>query len=106
MLDDTNKGTAAVNYRQAIETKYLPCTNFRPSRIVATASAGRVIVSYEHGLNITDNHARAAKALADKFGWRGVWVQGALPNGNDCFVNMADQRTDAIEPAFVTMGEH
>lgn len=92
---------------QAIVTKFLPCTNFRPSRIVATASAGRVIVSRDHALNMNADHARAAKALADKFGWRGVWVQGAMPDGKgDVFVCMGVALTDEIEPAFITTGDH
>jgi hypothetical protein len=86
------KGTTVL-IRQAITTKFLPVTNTRPSRVKATADAGSVTLSWDHGVNIDENHARAAKALADKFGWRGAWYQGALHDGGFCFV-CVDSRFD------------
>lgn len=70
---------------QAIETEYFPPTNYRCSKIIARAAAGRVQMSYEYGLNMECNHKLAAKMLADKFGWndeRDHWVSGQLHNGN------------------------
>ena len=67
--------------RQAIETKFLGPTNRRGSRIVAKAQAGRVTVAYNHALNSEENHAAAAKALAEKWDWTGVWCGGANEAG-------------------------
>jgi hypothetical protein len=66
----------------AIETRYLGPTNSRGSRIKATADAGSVTVPYDHALSSTQNHAKAAQALAMKFGWTGSWVGGGLPNSS------------------------
>jgi hypothetical protein len=84
---------------QAIVTKYLPPTNVKGSRIKATAAAGSVTLHLDHALNIEDNHARTAKALADKFKWRGQWFMGGMPDDTGyCFVC-----TDgALETAFAT----
>lgn len=77
---------------QAIVTKYHGPTNHKGSRISARADAGRVIVSYDHALNISDNHKAAAQALADKLGWTvahgmPALAGGALPgNAGYCFV--------------------
>jgi hypothetical protein len=67
--------------RQAIVTKYLGPTNFRGSRVKATASAGSVTVSWDHALDAESNHVAAAKALAVKYGWRGEWTGGGTENG-------------------------
>lgn len=67
--------------RQAIVTKFLGPTNSRGSRIKATASAGSIIVPWDYGLGIDDNHRAAAKALADKFGRGGTWIGGGMPDG-------------------------
>lgn len=67
---------------QAIVTKFLPVTNRRGSRVKATAAAGSVTLNWEHGLNIERNHAAAAKALAEKFGWRGDWYGGGMPDAH------------------------
>lgn len=56
----------------SIITKYLPASNTRGSRIKASRG-GRggpsITVSYKHGLNTDNNHARAAVMLAQKMGW-------------------------------------
>lgn len=68
---------------QAIQTKYLPYTNFRPSRVKAWCDAGSIIISWDHALNVEENHAKAANALAEARGWTGpaygTLVRGALP---------------------------
>jgi hypothetical protein len=87
--------------RQAIVTKYLPVTNSRPSRVKATCDAGSVIAEWDHALNIDQNHARAAEKLADKFGWKGAWYQGAMPRGAGGFAFVCvDGRIDAGYPVF------
>lgn len=93
---------------QAITTRFHGPTNSRESRITARAAAGRVTVHYDHGLNQRTNHAVAAKALAEKCGWSGMWCSGGLPDGRgDVFVLVANYRpvnelTD-FEPAFVVL---
>ncbi|WP_448955739.1 hypothetical protein [Labrys neptuniae] len=88
---------------QAITTKFLGPTSHRPARIVARASAGSVVVSWDYGLNSEANHAAAAKALASKFGWRGNWVAGGLPdNTGDVFVCIHD---GTPTPAFTISAE-
>lgn len=77
---------------QAIVTKYHGSTNTRGSRISATAEAGRIMLSWDHALNGSDNHMAAAQALADKMGWTvaagyPALVGGALPgNAGYAFV--------------------
>lgn len=79
---------ASYHVRQAIVTKFLGPTNVRGSRIKAKAAAGSVIIPYDHALNIEHNHAKAAEALAIKFGWSGFYVQGGMPDDSGyCFVN-------------------
>jgi len=67
---------------QAIETRFMPVTNSRPSRVKAFAPQGSVILSYDHSLNVNDMHARAAMALADQLGWLGTWLQGSNVKGD------------------------
>lgn len=57
--------------RQAIVTRYLGPTNFRGSRVKATCEALSVTISWDHALNSTGNHTRAAKELASRLGWTG-----------------------------------
>lgn len=64
---------------QAIITKYVGPTNFKGSRIKATASAGSVTVSYDSGLSSDANHDNAAYKLAEKFGWHGTYNRGGMP---------------------------
>ena len=85
---------------QAIVTKYLGPTNFRGSRIKATAAAGSITVHYPHALNPDKAHAFAASQLAEKFNWVGVWYAGGMPSGDgNCFVNAGDARPDKISDA-------
>lgn len=56
---------------QAIRTKYLPATNYKPSRMKASAEAGSVTISWDDEFGQEENHIRAARALAEKFEWTG-----------------------------------
>lgn len=74
---------------QAIETKYLPATNNRGSRIKATAWAGSVTVPYDYALDADANHKAAAMALIAKYEWQGTFAQGGNAKGNGYyFVNV------------------
>lgn len=97
-LDDVKQALAANllpygQYRQAIVTHYLGPTNVRGSRIKATAQAGSVTLHYASELDTFDNHARAAVALANRFGWLECqsMVSGALPDGSYVFCMVTKQ---------------
>lgn len=86
---------------QAIITKYLGPTDRRGTRVKAIAEAGTITLSWNHALNSQDNHAAAAKALAEKYQWRGEWHAGAIPgNAGYAFV----QGDIGSGPIFVTYG--
>lgn len=65
----------------AIETKYLPATNSRGSRIVATANGNRVSIPYPHELSGAAVYAEAALALCAKMGWEGDLLAGGTKSG-------------------------
>lgn len=65
---------------QAIRTHYLPPTNYRGARIVATAQAGRKLIAWDHELDPVANHRAAAQRYAKHFDWRGKWAGGQLPD--------------------------
>ena len=67
--------------RQAITTKYHGPTDHRGSRVIARAEAGSIVWSWDHALDIQENHTKAAEALARKFGWAGVWCGGGTRDG-------------------------
>ena len=76
---------------QAIQTKFLPATNTRGSRIKATCAAGSITIGYPHELSGQAVHRAAAEALAAKLGWTiangyGQLLGGCLPDGSYCFV--------------------
>ena len=54
---------------QAIEVKYLGCTNHKPSRWKASCSAGSITRSYDHALKADDNALAVANELLHKLGW-------------------------------------
>lgn len=82
---------------QAIQTKYIGPTNTRPSRIKAFCEAGSVTVSYNHSLNSSDGHRAAAKALIQKLGWNGEWVEGCICGSGHVYVRVAPWATFAVE---------
>ena len=91
-------------HRQAITTKFHGPTDSRGARITARASACRITAPWAYSLNTQQNHAAAAKALAEKLDWSGVWVSGGLPDeSGDVFVAVADRMADVgtLQPAFV-----
>lgn len=59
---------------QAIETKYCGPSNVRGARLIARCKAKRIIVEWDHSLNIEDNHKAAAVRLMLALGWHGHWV--------------------------------
>ena len=71
---------------QAIQTKFLGPTNTRGARVSARADAGRVIVSWDHAIGISENHKAAAVALARRFGWPEDMDGGGLPGSGFAFI--------------------
>lgn len=69
---------------KAIKTKYHPPGNVLGSRVSASAEGGnRVVLSWDHGLDTTENHTAAAKALCKKMNWSGELFMGSF---EDCYV--------------------
>lgn len=69
---------------QSIQTRYLPVTNSRGSRIKATTASGLSIsIPYPHELSGADCHWEAVKALLLKHGfhWADKWAVGASIDG-------------------------
>lgn len=67
---------------QAITTRYFGATNSHGSRIRASAAAGSKTIPWDDSVNSEYNHARAAKALAERFCWDGKWVGGGNRDGS------------------------
>lgn len=67
---------------QAIQTKYLPVTNTKGSRIKATCAAKSITVGWDYGLNIEDNHTQAAMLLVFELGWNVELKSGQLKDGS------------------------
>lgn len=67
---------------QAVTTKFLPVTNAKGARIVVRSQAKRIVVHWDDGCDVYDNHERAARSLLRQLGWLafGEWVGGALPD--------------------------
>ena len=63
--------------RKAILTKFLGPTTYRDSRVKAWTEGGHsVTLSWDHGLDTTGNHAKAALKLAGRLMWKGSWHMG------------------------------
>lgn len=67
---------------QAIETKYLPATNSRKSRIKATCQRGSITIDYRHDLSGSGCHIAAADALCAKFVKEDEKQCGSEPESN------------------------
>lgn len=82
---------------QAIQTKYLPCTNNRGSRIKASCDRGSITIPYPHELSHDEVHREAVRQLIAKFnkedvakygsvdqgrGWNAPFVTGSIPDGS------------------------
>jgi hypothetical protein len=73
---------------QAIVTKYHGPGNVRGSRVKATASAGAITLGWDDALGDDANHAAAALALCETFGWEGDYFSGGLPDGSRVWVEV------------------
>lgn len=67
---------------KAIQTKYLPATDTKGSRIKAfDCDKNSVIIGYDSALDSEDVHRKAALALIKKMGWDGEIKGGWLKDG-------------------------
>lgn len=101
----------------AIETYFLGPTNHRGARIAARVmeartgyeqTVRRINLPWDHALNPSGNHKRAAQALAERLGWDGVWVEGGADRGASVWVNTSsrcDTFTLAAPPKHKRMGQ-
>lgn len=81
-MSKTPPGHVANKYgRQAIVTRYHGPTNYKGSRVKATAEAGSITLSWDDALDSYANHAKAAEALIAKFQWGGIWFGGGTAEG-------------------------
>ncbi len=82
---------------QAIQTKYLPATNVKGSRIKAWCERGSITISYPDELSGDACHVYAADKLVEKFvkedekrygtnknPWSAKRICGGLPKPNGC----------------------
>lgn len=67
---------------QAIQTKIIPYSDYKPMRIKAECFVGNIIVQYNYSLEGEANHILAARALMDKLGWEFDFVSGTLKDGS------------------------
>ena len=68
---------------KAILTRYHGPSNVKGARISASDSAkNRIILSWDHALNASTNHAVAAQALCYKMKWEGELIGGGLSDGD------------------------
>ena len=70
---------------QAIQTKYLPCTDTKPTRIKAWCQAGSHTWPRD-SLNERNPERDAAERLAKSLFWSEKLIGGTLPGGDGCFV--------------------
>ena len=81
---------------QAIQVKYLPATDTKPSRLKAFCKAGSVTISFNHD-NEEQGYIDAARQLAEKLGWFDFYYGGTLPNNDKVFVMHDDKLTFTCE---------
>jgi hypothetical protein len=83
---------------QSIRTRYMGPTNFKGSRIQAKCEAKTIYVSYNHALNVEENHRAACRALVHAMKWDTLEyadLVGGEFNG-DTFWVFDDKRLKAI----------
>jgi hypothetical protein len=84
---------------KTIETRYIPPSNTKGSRIMATDCGDhRIYVHTDHALQNDENHVAAARKLCEKLAWHGEFVRGATKTGY-VFVFAHDDRFTLGDPA-------
>lgn len=87
---------------QAILTKHLGPTDFRGARVKAWCEAGEITLSWDHALNVDENHTAAAIVLRDSVGWNDrTMYRGGLPDKGtpNAYAFVFDYASERIEGA-------
>lgn len=71
---------------KAIQSKYLPASETKNARVKAWVENNRVILSWDSGSEVVDNHGAAVKALVIEMKWSGHLVGGTLPDESMAWV--------------------
>lgn len=71
---------------KAIQTKFIGPSETRGARVKAWVNGNAATVSWDHGLEVVDNHASAARKLVASLGWPGRLVGGTLPDESMAWV--------------------
>lgn len=81
--------------KKAIVTRYFGPGAVRGSRIQAKAEGvGSIMFDFDHASSHENRHCLAAKALAEKFGWIGLYVAGGMPDGKgNVYVSLGHEVT-------------
>jgi hypothetical protein len=86
---------------QAIVTKALHPTDTKGARIKVKCQAKTMIVSWDHSLNVEENHKAAARILIEKLGWDkdcySKWYAGALPDGTGYAIVFSTEKCPLAE---------
>jgi hypothetical protein len=69
------------SHKVAIEVKYLPATNYKPSRLKASANGNSLTMSQPSTMQYESFPAYIAKEFCKKMGWNGNLIQGTSKNG-------------------------
>jgi hypothetical protein len=87
---------------KAIRTRYLPCTDTKGSRILASdGDRNQVVIGFPHGLNSDEAHELAAYRLMEKMGWSNFLNGGGFQH--DMYWTMISlAERPAIIPAYET----
>ncbi len=76
-------------------------TTYRNGRILAQSYGAKIRKDYDHALTAFQNHAEAARTLAERQQLPGRWYEGGMPDGKArVFVRI---NSDLSEPAFETV---
>lgn len=67
---------------QAIQTTYLQPTDTRGARMSAKCDAMCIVVSYDHALNLEENHKAACDELCRRMDERCAKAYGSAPRWN------------------------
>ncbi len=74
---------------QAIQTKVLPATNTRPTRIKATCARGSITRTVDD-MTLADAHSFTAKALCQRFAQEDLVIYGTPLKSNPWMRPLAD----------------
>lgn len=83
---------------KAIQTKFVPTSNTRPARVKAWIKGNAATVSWDHGLEVVDNHGAAARKLAESLKWSGRLVGGTLPDESMAWVFVDGSASVEVQP--------